>query len=579
MARRVRFAIASLFVIGCGSGCGGGSATHPDAGSGTAGSGAGGTGGLHIPSGTGNAFGTGNATGTGTAGVTGTAGSGTAGAAGSAMPTGSLVFQGNMAALLNQGPACTAEEGATGDRWCAFFAPLQGYPANLYVLNVSKAAAGVAITCGQTDPNCLLLTASFTQDSVHAALFQGDTLVYYDASWSPFAWRPGMTAGRALYTADPTTMDVVLCIPSPKGTAVMCLRDLPMAMQTDPTNILLSDLLAGKADDAATPPLVRVETVISANMADVNFPHFQFGFPVPGSDAIAWSSRATKAGAEILKMQTIGNDASRATVASGVNSWRASPDGMRWYWLNAVSDSTGAGTLQSAPYPAGTMPANIATNAFQYDFPKLPMPSSLLVLDTQKNLRVFADPVGAPTTAQSLDTGVVGLIALSSQGHVSYGKATSTSGTTTFANIFVKKADGTGACTLTSATDGYPPDTFFTPDASGVAWIQRGSSAILAQYTSLSDCTKMNAGSAVVWVQPLGNRGVLYIDGYDSTTGTGSLEMRPVASGALTADPAALVSGQVGSLTVAPAGGADVLVYTVNGGGNDDGVYVRAFGN
>jgi hypothetical protein len=55
--------------------------------------------------------------------------------------------------------------------------------------------------------------------------------------------------------------------------------------------------------------------------------------------------------------------------------------------------------------------------------------------------------------------------------------------------------------------------------------------------------------------------------------------MRPVASGALTADPAALVSGQVGSLTVAPAGGADVLVYTVNGGGNDDGVYVRAFGN
>ena len=36
-----------------------------------------------------------------------------------------------------------------------------------------------------------------------------------------------------------------------------------------------------------------------------------------------------------------------------------------------------------------------------------------------------------------------------------------------------------------------------------------------------------------------------------------------------------VVSGQVGSLAVPT--GTDMLVYSVNGGGNDDGIYVRPF--
>src|SRR5947207_4627038 len=134
-------------------------------------------------------------------------------------------------------------------------------------------------------------------------------------------------------------------------------------MQTDPTHTFLVDLLAGHVDDAATPPLARVETVIAASSSDTSVNHFEVDFPVPGTDAFAWSARASAAGAEVLKMQTLGNDASRVTVATGVNSWRASPDGARWYWLSAVSESTGAGTLQSAPYPvAGTTPTSLGSN-------------------------------------------------------------------------------------------------------------------------------------------------------------------------------------------------------------------------
>src|SRR5262245_16581529 len=82
----------------------------------------------------------------GTGGLGGAGGSGTAGAA---MPTGTLVFTGGFPALLTGGPPCTWEEGATGDRWCAFIADSVTTVGNadLFVVNVSKAAAGTSISC------------------------------------------------------------------------------------------------------------------------------------------------------------------------------------------------------------------------------------------------------------------------------------------------------------------------------------------------------------------------------------------------------------------------------------------------
>src|SRR5262245_17487698 len=141
MLRRAHFQIgifsaAVLTIIGCG----GGPAVKKDGGpdsSGTAGT-------TVVDGGAGT---------TGSAG-TGTAGSGTGGAAGAANPTGSSIFIGDQAILLDLGPACTNEEGATADRWCAFIAASVSAPGNgdLFVFNASKAAAGTAITCGLTDP-------------------------------------------------------------------------------------------------------------------------------------------------------------------------------------------------------------------------------------------------------------------------------------------------------------------------------------------------------------------------------------------------------------------------------------------
>ena len=549
MLRHARIAVAILFVIG-GLGCGGGSSAKPDAG----GTGGGSLGGIGL----------------------GGAGGGTGGSP--AMPTGASVFQGTQASLLDLGAPCTSEEGATGDRWCAIIAPSPTAPtsAALFVVNVTKSAAGTPITCGATDANCIDLTDSFGEDTNHPALFRGDTLVYYDATTgTPFGWRPGMAAGKALATLS-ADADAV-CTPSTKGSAIACLRVLPTAMQTDPNNTLLVDILAGHLEGAATPPLARVDTVIAASSADTMVNHFHVGFPVPGSETIAWSARTSVSGAEVLKIQTMGDDASRATVATGINSWQVSPDGARWYWLTNVSETDGTGAVQSAPFPAGTSPVALASNVTQFENPS---PSSLVVIDTAKNMTFFADPAGAPTTSKSLDTGVFSFLDFDGKGTIAYVKTLvyeSDMTTIRATDLFVKKTDGTNACALTSASDAFPFAFDFTASGGAAAWAQRTITSASMQYTRLSDCMKMTVGAnAVFFVETMGDKGVVFLDGLDKTLGVATAKLRAIASdGALSADPAMVVSGQVGSLAVPP--GTDMLVYSVNGGGNDDGIYVRGF--
>lgn len=551
MLRHAPIAIAILLFVGS-SGCGGGSSSRPDAGS------LGGSGG-----------------GLGGSGLAGAGGTGTGG---SAPPTGTRVLQGTQAALLDLGAPCTNEEGATGDRWCGIIAPSALMPTNaaLFVVNVTKAAAGTPVTCGQTDPNCLQLTDTFGENPDHPAMFRGDTLIYYDATTAvPFGWRPGMTAGKALATLD-SDADA-FCVPSAKGTAVYCVRLLPTAMQTDPTHVALVDVLAGHLDDAATPPLARIDTVIAASAFDQAVTHFQVRFPVAGSETIAWSARASASGAEELKIQTMGNDASRATVATGVNSWQVSPDGARWYWLTNVNEGTGVGAVQSAPFPAGTSPLALASNVTQFENPS---PSSLLIIDTAKNLTFIADPTSPSAIGRSLDTGVTSFLAFDGKGTVAYVKTivSNSDGSIRATDLFVKKTDGTGACALTSMSDAYPFAFAFTANGSAAAWGQRTITSAAMQYTRFSDCVRMTVGAnAIFFVQTIGDKGIVYLDGLDSALGVATAKLRGIAAeGALSADPALVVSGQVGSLTVPE--GTDMLVYSVNGGGDDDGVYVRPFG-
>jgi len=566
MFRSGRIAIASLALAGCSS-----DANLPAGTLGFGGMGGGRLGGFGGTSGTGGTAGTGGPG--GTAGTGGTGGTGNVPVA----PTGAAVFRGRLPKLLNSGPICTFEEGATGDRWCGFFADTTTTPISveLFVVNVTKAAAGVPITCGFPDPNCLKLTSASFQDPSHPEMFQGDTLIYYDATGTPFGWRPGMSEGRPLAVADPKTMDLSLCYAAIKGTAVVCLRVLPAAMQTI-QSVLQADLLAGRLDGAANPPLARIETVIATSLTDRNISRYRAGYPIPGGDLVAWSARAVPGGPEVLKTQTLGDDASRATVASDANRWRTSADGSHWYWFSEVDDETRAGTLHTAPFPGGAGPAAVTANALQFDFPT---PTSLITVASTGELRVFPNLAGAPGNGAILARGVFRMLVLGAQGYVAYNKAVMSADAAQLSDLYVTRADGTGACTLTAATDGYPAGVRFTPSATGSTWIQQRGSAYTAHYTRLADCATMDVASAVARAEPFGDRGVLYVNDYSPGAQIGSLWFRALAAGgAVSGAPATRVSGEVGGFTVVSSGGGDAVIYAVESGRSDDGVYVRGFG-
>jgi hypothetical protein len=294
---------------------------------------------------------------------------------------------------------------------------------------------------------------------------------------------------------------------------------------------------------------------------------------VAGGDLLAWSARGVRGGPDIHNPQPLGNDASRATGASNVHQWAASPDGARWYWLSAVVENTRAGVLQTAPFPGGASPTMVAANTVGYEFPT---PTSMISVNTSRQLLAYVDPAGAPATSQVLDTGVLGLVNISQQGHVAYAKAAVMSGTAQFVDLYMKKPDVTGACTVSATTDAYLRTVFFNPSASGLAWILRASGNVQARFTRLSDCLSMAVSTGAVWTEPAGDRGVLYIDSV-TDTGTGSLRYLPVGTGGeVSAGPATLVSAQVGGFNVVSSGAADAAIYTVNAGGSEDGVYVRS---
>ena len=212
--------LASLLVLGCGSTSG----SPKDGGTG------------------GSLGGAGGSSGGGIGGLGGAAGSGTAGAP---MPTGSLVFQGDDAEAADAGAALHLGRGRDRRPLVCVRRRVGENPNNgdLFVVNVTKAAAGVSITCGPTDANCLKLTSSYGEDEIHPAMFQGDTLVYYDADRHALRMAAGDDRGRACSpSADPNTADVLAVHPEhsrgPRSSvcAICPMRCRPTRPSSSPTS-------------------------------------------------------------------------------------------------------------------------------------------------------------------------------------------------------------------------------------------------------------------------------------------------------------------------------------------------------
>src|SRR3569623_662674 len=265
------------------------------------------------------------------------------------------------AELLKNGPPCTSEAGSTSDTWCAYTAPSRFNAGGqaLYVVDLTVAMTGAPIVCGGVtpDPNCLLLTSGFAQDDTHGGFFQGITLVYFDSTATPYAWRPGMGNGRRLAAVSAAGGDVHDCMPARVGNAVVCVPDLPVSppvsADAPASTVPTSERLVGTLD-AASPVLPAIAAVISNASAD-NQQRFQVQIVGAQGERIAWSSRAVPGGPEILNQQLIGDPTTRQVVAPDETKWTISKDGTHWGWLSAYNYNCSApsGTLQVANFPDG----------------------------------------------------------------------------------------------------------------------------------------------------------------------------------------------------------------------------------
>ncbi|HMF43644.1 MAG TPA: hypothetical protein VKQ32_23380 [Polyangia bacterium] len=551
------FSIASLLLVAgaLGAGCGGSSGGYAALGVG----GSNGGGGDNV------------------AGSDGAVGDGAAGADGG-LVSGARVF-GGTARLLYNGPSCTQEAGATGDRWCAFvaFTDPVAQTRSLYVFNASRAASGAPVSCGAgsggADPDCLLLTADLGGDGagLHGTFFGGDTLVYYEyqqGPLAPYVWRPGMTRGRLLATFV-AGEDALYCTPAPRGTAVLCVL-LP-ATDPDP-NVSFADLLIGKADGADEPLLSVADNVVLSSAADAGFrPTFSFGFPPGSGDYVAWTTRDGATGPETLKLQTAGDAASKTTIAPDVHQWNVSPDAARWFWLSGTL-GTGVGTLRTAPFPGGANPTDVRGDVADYDI----SPSdakTVVALIKNGGLVAIADPIAAGGELV-LDTPVQALLSIGPAGHVAYAK-TRFGGNS--GDLYVTKADGTGACVVEPARQVPFAMVNFLPGGTAILSGRASGDAYEASYTRLRDCNTMSIAAGITLIAPMGDRRVLFADQYDDATGTATLRIRSVGSDdTLTAAAPIPIADHVDSYSITAAT-SPALVYTVNASGQSDGLYVRGF--
>jgi len=491
-----------------------------------------------------------------------------AGSEGEGVTTGTRVFDG-VASMLFDGPACTREAGTDTDRWCGFVARSEQGERNLFVVNVSAALAGGAVSCDGANEQCVLLAASLGGDSFdpthHGTLFQGDTLIFYDSTLAPYAWRPGMAAGRLLVEVSPS-LDAVFCTPASRGTVIGCLG-LPTE-QAEP-ELARADLLVGHADGAQEPLLGPVDAVIAANAADA-IPRFGYGYPdVPG-DYVAWTTRESATGPETLKLLDVFDLDSKTTIATDVHDWTVTRDGTRWFWLSAI-DTAGAGTLQTAPFPSGEDPLDVLDGAVQY----AESPAGVVVRTSAAELVAIADPAGAPGERVTLDTGVLELLSVTNGPHVAYAKHFVGASTV---DLFVAHTGGDGVCTVDTSVSVPLRSIFFSPDGGALVWArsnQRG--GFDAHYTRLSTCESEPLAPDVVALAWLGDDGILLMNDFDSVLGAGTLRVRRVGSDQRL-DPARarLVAHDVDTYAIADPG-RRTLVYTVNGGGPADGVYVSSF--
>ena len=480
--------------------------------------------------------------------------------------------------------SCTNQDPPSGDRWCAFTMPSSFIGGDdLWVINVTKAAAGTPIKCDVSDLNCLLLTSTLYTGDLTLHGFFGDTLIFYadagQTTAAAYAWRPGMNSARRLTPnalpggcAGHQTTDAVRCLQNPDNTTV--------------TGQTTFDLSAGFVTVGGVNTLLpKVTTFIAAlttdpGSASAGTQPARYRSSLSSDGAwIAWSARPDPASPETLMAQKIGDASTRLTVAQDVSRWAFSRDGKSLYWLKSYNYDPAAplGTLQWTPFPvppAGTAPT-VTTIRPNVSFFAPAGDTGLLVLGARTNnaaqLSLITDSA-QPSSAKVLDEMVGQPLSLSLDGRdVVY--------TRSGLDLFANGLDFASECSMTTGAAALPFGTFSDPP-SAVFWVRPdgASGKYLGYYTNAANCqSRMFTVGLWVW-EPVKDQGLVYGDEVfiDDLGNVGDVTLRyaSLTGGALPAMGTAIQERANPTFAlVLPY--VSAVVYTVNAGGDTDGIYLR----
>jgi hypothetical protein len=290
--------------------------------------------------------------------------------------------------LIGDGPsACShqpVESGGSPDRWCAFAGPHEkGGPAELWVINVTRAMRGEIKCLEGNDGNCLRLTTTLwtgepvfapSHPSVHG--FYGDTLFFYtDATTTnpedPFAgtvqaWRPGMTAGRVL-----TQTNGFYCFGHERASAAVCLTN-----QNSTSGVLEFDLHAGALDGGSGPmPMIErirpYESDGSLSWGASFSPtgeYFAFSTRVP-AEAGGQSMAPVVQRLRTVRASELGKT-EPTEVLRDFQRWNFTPDGKKLLFLrggvNTPEGPVGS-SLTMVDFPVTGSPATLASGVDRYE--------------------------------------------------------------------------------------------------------------------------------------------------------------------------------------------------------------------
>jgi hypothetical protein len=510
---------------------------------------------------------------------------------------GRLVVPG-AASLIGSGPdSCTNQVPPAGDRWCGF-ARATSTPGvqELWVIDATQAAKGVAIACDGSDTSCVRLSTSVFRDPTKGfanSRFTGDTLTYEEATatsvfTSPFlgpiyAWRPGWSGPRAL-----TTVSGVYCAGHARSDSAFCFENPLGDGVTTPLTI---ELHAGHLSDAAGSTLPTIDTIILSVGTDPvgATPKFQFGLSPDGS-YVVWSTRPTPTGVETLEALKVGADESlKLMVAADVSQWAIAPDGSQWYWLAGYNyDVTGApaGTLQAASFPDGAGVTTVAPNVGEFSL----VGGAGLWFRANVTAQVgsldwMADR-GAPAAVTTVDTNVLVVFDETQDGAgFVYAKNFTTLSPVTdsaggasqpFNLVDLYLGSGTGAtpCTLADAPTAF--QGALLPSGSGVVWerFNQGTGDTEGLETMAKSCTSTQFAARLRKVSPVMDQGLVYLDDSDPAADESTLRYAPIGEG--TPGMGTQLQTRAASVFAVLLPALPAVVYTVGAHTPSDGLYINA---